>query len=79
MRVDLYQRTEPEGHFSYLAVPEGEVIPDEVVSIDWRDLARGLELVDQQASSDYGIDQPQQQIDEKGYAITALRRRSEKT
>lgn len=73
MRVDLYQRAELEGHVSYLAVPTGEVIPEEVVSIDWRDVARGVELGEQQAMQEYAIDQPQFQIDEKGYAITAAR------
>ncbi len=78
MRVDLYQRTELEGHVSYLAVPEGKVIPEEVVSIDWRDFARGLELGDQEARSAYAIDEPQQQIDQKGYAITSARSLTEK-
>ena len=73
MRVDLYQRAEPEGHRSYLAVPAGEIIPDEVVSIDWRDLARGVELGDAQAMQQYAIEQSQSQIDEKGYAITSAR------
>ncbi|MDP9109732.1 MAG: DUF6139 family protein [Pseudomonadota bacterium] len=73
MRIDLYKRAEPEGHFSYLAVPEGKVIPDEVVSVDWRDVARGMELGDQQASNAYAIDHTSEQIEEKGYAITSLK------
>lgn len=77
MRIDLYKRAETEGHFSYLAVPEGALIPEEVVNIDWCDVERGLELGDQEASNAYAIDEPQQQIDEKGYAITSFRRLSE--
>ena len=73
MRVDLYKRAELEGYFSYLAVPAGELIPGEVVSIDWCDVARGMELGDQHASSEYAIDGPEQQIEEKGYAITSFK------
>ena len=73
MRVDLYKRAELEGNFSYLAVPEGEVIPQEVVNIDWHDVARGMELGDQQASTAYAINEPEQQIEEKGYAITSVK------
>lgn len=73
MRVDLYQRAELAGQTSYLAVPTGELIPEEVVSIDWRDVARAVELSEHQALQDYAIDQPQLQIEEKGYAITSAR------
>ncbi|GAA4020630.1 DUF6139 family protein [Actimicrobium antarcticum] len=72
MRIDLFQRTESEGHFSYLAVPEGKVIPDEVVNSEWLDVARGMELGDQQARTAYGIDAAEEQINAKGYAITGL-------
>ncbi|MEG0885806.1 MAG: DUF6139 family protein, partial [Janthinobacterium sp.] len=30
MRVDIYRRAEHDGIFSYLAVPEGKLIPEEV-------------------------------------------------
>lgn len=72
MRIDLYQRAEPDGRFSYLAVPEGKIIPDEVVNTEWCDVARGMELGDQQASSTYAIDDAERQIGNKGYAITRL-------
>jgi hypothetical protein len=71
MRVDLYKRMESEGKFSYLAVPEGELIPEEVVNIDWQDVSRGVELGDSEADSAYAIAASEQQILEKGYAITA--------
>jgi hypothetical protein len=72
MRIDLYQRAEFNGHFSYLAVPEGKIIPDEVINTEWNDVARGMELGEQQASSTYAIDDAEQQIEKKGYAITRL-------
>ncbi len=72
MRIDLYQRAEPEGHVSYLAVPEGKIIPDEVINTEWSDVARGMELGDQQARSTYEIDDAEKQISNKGYAITGL-------
>ncbi|EGF31885.1 hypothetical protein IMCC9480_3255 [Oxalobacteraceae bacterium IMCC9480] len=72
MRIDLYQRAEPEGHLSYLAVPEGKVIPEEVINTEWADVARGMELDNQQANSTYAIEDAEQQINKKGYAITGL-------
>src|SRR5690606_13038469 len=35
MRLDIYRRPEPEGRFSYLAVPEGKPIPQEAINTDW--------------------------------------------
>jgi len=32
MRVDIYRRAEHDGIFSYLAVPEGKIIPEEVTN-----------------------------------------------
>ena len=72
MRIDLYQRAEPAGHISYLAVPEGKIIPEEVINTEWSDVARSMELSDQQARSTYAIDDAEQQIGHKGYAITGL-------
>ncbi len=74
MKVDLYKRTEAEGKYSYLAVPEGKIIPAEVTSIDW-------EKVDQTVEFE-GISEPVhglkpadvlQQIRDKGYAISHLK------
>lgn len=36
MRVDIYRRAEHDGIFSYLAVPEGKLIPEEVTNTDWQ-------------------------------------------
>ncbi|NMM75824.1 hypothetical protein B2J86_12905 [Acidovorax sp. SRB_14] len=73
MRVDIYRRAEADDKFSHLAVPEGKPIPSEAINVDWESEQRGLEL-DENAPhwSDYGIAQPGQQIENKGYAITGL-------
>ena len=73
MRVDIYRRPEAEHKLSYLVVPEGKVLPEEVTNVDWQSERRGVDL-DESASSwaDLGIDGPQQQLREKGYAITGV-------
>lgn len=73
MRVDIYSRNEPQGHHSYLAVPEGKPIPEEAVNTDWQPEAHLVEIDDD--SDDlprYHIATPLAQIADKGYAITAL-------
>jgi hypothetical protein len=74
MRLDIYRRPESNGHFSYLAVPEGKQIPEEAISVDWEEADRGVELADEQPSlSDFAIEDPLEQISAKGYAITSIR------
>lgn len=74
MRVDIYRRAEHEGQFSYLAVPEGKLIPEEATNTDWEPEARQVEVdEDQDQLPAYHIDQPLAQISDKGYAITSLR------
>ena len=74
MRLDIYRRPESNGHFSYLAVPEGKPIPEEAISVDWEEADRGVEVADGQASlADFSIDEPLQQISAKGYAITSIK------
>lgn len=74
MKLDIYKRAETGGHFSYLAVPEGKVIPNEVTSIDWEDAERGIEFDERDDSMPaYSIEQPVEQITAKGYAITSVR------
>lgn len=77
MRIDLYRRAEQDGVFSYLAVPEGKPIPQEAINTDWLPEARALE-VDEAADTlpGYRIEQAQQQIAAKGYAITSAVRKS---
>jgi hypothetical protein len=73
MRVDLYRRPEAEGRVSYLTVPEGKKIPEEVINTDWQSAGTSVELAEQAARwAEYGIEHPQAQIAEKGYAITSL-------
>lgn len=73
MRVDIYRQAEADGKFSHLAVPEGRPIPQEAIDTAWESEARGEELDETQARwTSYGIDQPGEQIRQKGYAITGL-------
>lgn len=74
MRLDIYQRPESNGQFSYLAVPEGRTIPEEVISTDWQSAARGLEMPEEDnLLQQFAIDDPLEQISSKGYAITSIR------
>ncbi|HEV7814347.1 MAG TPA: DUF6139 family protein, partial [Janthinobacterium sp.] len=69
MRVDIYRRAEQQGVFSYLAVPEGKVIPEEATNTDWQPQARGVEMDDDaDVLPKYHIEQPVEQISAKGYA-----------
>lgn len=73
MRMDIYRRPEADSKFTYLAVPEGRQIPQEVINVDWSCVTRSAEKDEHAAQfAEYGIDQPLQQISEKGYAITGL-------
>lgn len=74
MRVDIYRRPETGGQFSYLAVPEGNVIPDEATSIDWEAAERSMDLDDSaERLPQFLIDDPIEQISSKGYAITSVK------
>lgn len=73
MRVDIYRRAESGHHYSYLAVPEGRLIPEEATNIDWETEAQGMEMGEKaEHVSQYAIPRPEQQIAEKGYAITSV-------
>lgn len=73
MRVDIYRRPEPEHKLSYLVVPEGRVIPEEAINVDWVSEMRGIDRNESEAGwPDLGIDEPQRQLREKGYAITGV-------
>ena len=74
MRMDIYRRAEQNDIFSYLAVPEGKLIPQEAVNTDWQQEVRSLEVDEAvDALPDYHIEHPIQQICAKGYAITGLK------
>ena len=73
MRVDIYRRPEPEHKLSYLVVPEGKVLPEEVTNVDWVSEQRGIALNESESTwEELGIDAPERQIREKGYAITGV-------
>lgn len=73
MQIDLYRRPEAGHKVSYLAVPAGKQIPEEVINTDWSSAGRAVNLADHaQRWSEYGIESPEAQIAEKGYAITSV-------
>jgi hypothetical protein len=71
MRLDIYRRAEQGGRYSYLVVPETRHIPQEATNTDWEIEARAVE-VDDDADElpEYEIDTLNQQLQEKGYAMT---------
>lgn len=73
MRLDIYRRAEHDGKYSYLAVPQDRNIPEEATNTDWEVEARAFEIPDEDDSlADYAIEHLNEQIAEKGYAVTAL-------
>ena len=73
MRLDIYRRPETDGKFSFLAVPEEQQIPEEATNTDWVIEARSVEVQDEaDRLPDYEIDRLNEQLAEKGYAMTAL-------
>lgn len=74
MRVDIYRRPEQAGQFTYLAVPEGKMIPEEATNTDWEEAERGVTLGDNEdALPQFSINEPIEQISKKGYAITSVK------
>lgn len=74
MRLDIYRRPESGGQFSYLAVPEGQEIPNEAISVDWETAERGVEFEESiDRLPQFSIDDPVEQISSKGYAITSVK------
>ena len=73
MRLDIFRRAESDGEFSYLAVPEGQELPQEVTNIDWESLESGVDIEENETElTQYAIHDPLQQISAKGYAITSV-------
>jgi len=73
MRVDIYQRSQPDGSTSYLLVPEGRDIPNEATSTEWQTSARGLDITEDTTTLEVlSISAADEQIAHKGYAITSL-------
>lgn len=74
MRLDIYKRPENDGKYSYLAVPEGKEIPQEATNVDWETAQRSIDFDESNGRlSDFSIDDPLQQINSKGYAITSVK------
>ena len=74
MRLDIYKRPENGGQYSYLAVPEGKEIPQEATNIDWEAAERSIDFDESDDElSEFAIDDPLQQINAKGYAITSIK------
>jgi hypothetical protein len=71
MRVDIYKRPEIKGQFSYMAVPEGKTIPQEVTGNDWSIVEQGREFDKPADLHEFSIAKPFEQIEAKGYAITS--------
>lgn len=73
MRLDIYRRAENNGKYSYLAVPEEQVIPNEATNTDWEIEAKAFEIADEADQlPDYSIERLNEQIGEKGYAVTSV-------
>ena len=78
MQLDIYRRPEPEHKLSYMAVPAGKPIPQEVINVDWQQVAKTVELdIGTPHLGKYSIDDAQGQIAEKGYAITSVQHQVE--
>jgi hypothetical protein len=74
MRLDIYKRPENGGQYSYLAVPEGEEIPQEATNVDWEAAERSVDFDgDDKKLAAFAIEDPLQQINSKGYAITSVK------
>lgn len=74
MRLDIYRRPENGGKYSYLAVPEGKMIPNEATNLEWEATERGWNFnEDEHSLADFEIEAPLEQISAKGYAITSIK------
>ncbi|MDB5798295.1 MAG: hypothetical protein JWP36_2197 [Paucimonas sp.] len=75
MRLDIYRRPEQGGRYSYLAVPATRRIPEEANAIDWEKMHDSVDFADSDAAlGEFLIDDPDEQIRSKGYAITSVRK-----
>lgn len=76
MNVDIYKRMESQDRISYLAVPHGRLLPQEVTNTDWLADERNIDLAEDTAPLFHlSPDDALAQIKEKGYAITHLKDR----
>jgi Family of unknown function (DUF6139) len=74
MRLDIYKRAEHSGRYSYLAVPEGALIPEEATNSDWEAVKCSVDFDEHDDTLvNFAIEHPLQQIHDKGYAITSIK------
>src|SRR3569833_3252225 len=74
MRLDIYKRPENGGHYSYLDVTEGKMIPEEAMNVDWETAERSIDFnEDDDMLTQYSIEEPLEQISEKVKAITSIK------
>jgi hypothetical protein len=76
MRLDIYRRPENDGQYSYLAVPEGKMIPQEAINSEWETAERSINIDFDESTPhlpEFAIDSPFDQINTKGYAITSVK------
>ena len=75
MRLDIYRRPEQGGRYSYLAVPATRRIPEEANAIDWEAMRLGVDFQEtEDALTEYLIENHTEQISDKGYAITSVKK-----
>jgi hypothetical protein len=80
MRLDIFRRSETDGDFSYLAVPESRVIPEEATNTDWEIETKSFETgFNEDSLPSYSIYHLAEQLREKGYAVTAYISLAERT
>ncbi len=76
MIVDLYRREESGNKYSYLAVPTGKLLPEEVTGTDWQVHTTEVDLDDldehEHPIPTLAVDDIVKQINEKRYAITHI-------
>lgn len=76
MKVDIYRRTDSQDLISYLAVPQGKPLPQEVTNTEWQAAERNIDLEEDTGPLfNLELGDALVQIGEKGYAITRLRDR----
>lgn len=72
MRLHIFRRPEHDGRFSYLALPEGKLFPQEATNTEWQ-AETSVEVDDgEQALPDFAIEHLAEQIASKGYAVTSV-------
>src|SRR3569832_2151390 len=74
MRLDIYKRPENGGHYSYMSVPEGKMITEEAMNVDWETAERCIDFnEDDDMLTQFSIEEPLDHISAKGFAITSIK------